>query len=194
MINVGLFGGTFDPVHIGHLAIAEYLREQLKLDEIWFIPANIHPLKNNDLISSSKHRIKMLELAIADNPYFKINSIELLYEKPSYTVDTIKNLKNEYAEEVGLFYFFIGMDNVNDLQHWKNPDELFELCRVIAFGRPGFTNIANSIYSSKVKFVEVPLFEISSTEIRNRIVDDRSVKYLIPAEVLNYIKTNELYK
>ncbi len=195
MKKIGLFGGTFDPVHNGHLIIAEYLRDELELEEIWFIPAKIHPLKDNRHITSEEHRVQMLELAVADNPLFRVSRVELERDSVSYTIDTIETLLQQYAHLQPRFYFFIGMDNVNELYRWKRPEDILRKCQVVAFGRPGFTPIEEAKkFLPLIKFVHVPLLEISSTFVRQRIRDGRSVRYLVPEPVLQYISEKQLYK
>jgi nicotinate-nucleotide adenylyltransferase len=195
MKKIGLFGGTFDPVHNGHLIIAEYLRDELELEEIWFIPAKIHPLKDNRNITPEEHRVRMLELAVADNPLFRVSRVELERESVSYTIDTIETLLKQYAHLNPRFYFFIGMDNVNELYRWKRPDDILRKCQVVAFGRPGFTPHEEAKkFLPYIKFVHVPLLEISSTFVRQRIREGRSVRYLIPDAVWRYIDEKQLYQ
>ena len=195
MKKIGLLGGTFDPVHNGHLIISEYLREELSLDEIWFIPARIHALKKNQNISPAQIRLEMLQLAIADNPCFKINDIELQKDSVSYTVDTLRALEEKYRNLEPDFYFLIGMDNVNDLPRWKNPEEILSRCQMVAFGRPGFKpDESAERYLSSIQFIHVPLLEISSTLIRNRVKNGFSIRYLVPDPVLRYIQENKLYR
>ena len=193
--QIGLFGGTFDPVHNGHLIIAEFLRDELNLDEIWFIPAKIHPLKNNKEITPASYRLKMLELAVANNNRFRVNDVELRREGVSYTIDTLNELLQQHRDISPRFYLFIGMDNVNDLYRWKEPHQVLEKSQVVAFGRPGFKPDARAKeYLSKIKFIHVPLLEISSTFVRERIRNGRSVRYLIPDEVNEYIEQKNLYR
>lgn len=195
MKKIGLFGGTFDPVHNGHLIIAEYLRDELGLAEIWFIPAKIHPLKDNHVITGEVHRLKMLELAVADNPLFSVSRVELERDQVSYTIDTLNTLLERYRDLDPKFYFFIGMDNVNDFHRWRQPREILQKCQVVAFGRPGFKpNDTVLEFIPHIKFVHVPLLEISSTFVRQRIRAGRSVRYLVPDRVLLYIQQKQLYK
>ncbi len=195
MKKIGLFGGTFDPIHNGHLIISEYLRDELGLEEIWFIPANIHPLKNNQDIVGPQHRLRMAELACANNQYLRVVDIELKRDSVSYTIDTINGLLEQFAEISPSFYFLIGMDNVNDLHRWKAPDEILEKCQVVAFGRPGFKpGEAAQPFLQSIRFVHVPLLEISSTFVRNRVREGHSVRYLVPDAVDLYIQEKQLYR
>ncbi|MFZ0389714.1 MAG: nicotinate-nucleotide adenylyltransferase [Calditrichia bacterium] len=193
MKKIGIFGGTFDPVHNGHLIIAEFLRDELKLQEIWFIPAKVHPLKENKTISSAADRLQMLEMAVENNSCMKVSTIELERQGTSYTIDTLNALKHQNPD--CQFYFFMGMDNINELHQWKNGLELVQQCRMIAFGRPGFQpRDSAKPYLPHIQFVHVPLLEISSTFIRQRWKADHSIRYLVPAVVEAYIRDQKLYK
>jgi nicotinate-nucleotide adenylyltransferase len=195
MKKIGLFGGTFDPIHNAHLIIAEYLREELDLDKIWFIPAKIHPLKSNTSVTREKYRLEMLKKAIVDNPYFQIEDLELKQKKTSYTISTIEELLNIYSQDQPKFYFFLGMDNINQLYRWKDPHRLIKICQLIGFGRPGFVPSKTAKqFLTYIKFVHTPLLEISSTMIRQRIGEGLSVRYFIPEAVNDYITTKGLYK
>jgi len=192
--KIGLFGGTFDPVHFGHLLIAEYIREELNLDHILFIPTHRHPLKDNKSLSSAVQRLEMIKIATADNPHFEVSDIELRDEKTSYTVDTLRELRRQYGENKPRFYFLLGMDNVNQLHLWKEPGELVKLCQIVAFGRPGFEPVAAARpFIPHITFLSIPLLEISSTEIRERIRKGKSIRYLVPDEVIAYIRKHKLY-
>lgn len=195
MKKIGLLGGTFDPIHNGHLIIAEYLRDELLVDEIWFIPTKIHALKENEGISSPEIRNDMLELAISPNNNFKCLDIELTRTGVSYTIDTLELLLEKYQRLNPKFYFFIGMDNVNDLPRWKNPEMIMDKSQLVAFGRPGFTP-SNEVKNllPHIQFIHVPLLEITSTLIRKRAAEGKSIRYLVPDSVLQYINENQLYK
>jgi nicotinate-nucleotide adenylyltransferase len=195
MKKIGLLGGTFDPIHNGHLIIAEYLYDELQLDEIWFIPTKIHALKENEYISSPEIRMAMLELAISSNQKFKCLDVELYRPGVSYTIDTLEFLLESYKGLVPKFYFFIGMDNVNDLPRWKNPEMILTKSQLVAFGRPGFkpTDDVKDLLPH-IQFIHVPLLEISSTLIRTRVAEGKSIRYLVPDSVSEYIKETQLYK
>ncbi len=193
--KIGLFGGTFDPVHNGHLIIAEYLRDELKLDEVWFIPTKLHPFKSSQLISSDYDRMEMLKLAISSNPYFRTSDVEIKRPGVSYTIDTINELNQKYADQSAKFFFFMGMDNVNEFYRWKSPQQILEKCQVVAFGRPGFVpNKHAKPFLHYIQFIQVPLLEISATFIRQRVKEGRSIRYLVPDKVIDYIKKKQLYK
>lgn len=191
--KIGLFGGTFDPVHYGHLILAEHIREQGGLDEILFIPAHIHPLKDNSEISQASHRLQMLQLAISGNPYFSISEIEITQNTTSYTIDTIRQLSAQYPDRTDLV-FLLGSDNIAQFHLWHQPQELLSLCRFLVFGRSGSSDaIADSPYKDQFEFVAAPLIEISSTEIRQRCQRQLSIRYLVPERVATYIQRNHLY-
>lgn len=193
--KIGLFGGTFNPIHTGHLIIAEVLRQALQIDQILFIPAKIHAFKNNQQIQSSRHRLRMLELVIRDNPYFLISELELNKEGISYTIETIKMLRLQYPEDRYTLCFLMGADNVAQFYKWKEPAELVKLCNFVVFGRPGFeVDPKSDPLVSKFQFVEAPLLEISSTDIRNRIQRNLSIRYMVPPQVETYIHQHSLYK
>ena len=186
MKKVGILGGTFDPPHMGHLIIADEVKHVLNLDEIWFIPTNVPPHKQQ-ATSSSRHRVAMLELAIAHTPYFKINPIELERDGKSYTIDTIKLLKQRHTDTI--FYFIIGADMVEYLPNWYKVEELVSMVEFVGVKRPHYrieTNYA-------IDEVEVPLIDISSTKIKNRIKEKKAFHFLIPEAVYHYIKEERLY-
>lgn len=189
MKKIGLFGGTFDPPHFGHLLIAEQAREACSLDEIWFMPSRIPPHKESSNLCVDEDRIEMVTRAIEDNPYFQLLLIEFERSGPSYTIDTIKELKKLHKDTN--FYFIIGGDMVNYLPKWKDIEELLTLVTFIGIKRPGYE--LSSFYRDKVVMVEAPQLEISSSEIRDRLLKKQSVRYLLPEVVHNYIKEREIY-
>lgn len=193
--KIGLFGGTFDPVHLGHLIIAEFIREAANLDKVVFIPARVHPFKNNLLILPSQHRYNMLKLAIRKNPSFLVSDMELKQEGTSYTVDTLRNFRQKYPADRFELYFLIGADNVAQFHLWKQPENLLRLSKFIIFGRPGFkVEMESGSYFSASQFIEAPLLEISSTQIRSRVQQNLSIRYLVPPAVEAYIESHSLYK
>lgn len=187
MTRVGLLGGTFDPPHLGHLKIAEKVLHALALDEIWFIPTYDPPLKNR-VATDSSHRKKMLERMLSgDDRPFCINDIELRRKEKSYTIHTVKQLKERYPETE--FYFIIGGDQVTNLDKWEKINELMELIQFVAIERIGYE-------WKDVPGVEkllVDIGNISSTEIRSRISKGRPFKHLVDEKVYEYIKEYQLY-
>ncbi len=197
MKRLGIFGGTFDPVHNGHLIMAENVKDQMHLDEVLFIPSRIPPLKDVDNVSESFHRVNMLKLALAGNDAFWFSDVELNMPgtEPNYTVKTLLKLREVYPKDEVKFYLIIGMDQLINLHKWKDPGKLFLLSEVIVINRPGYLiqQVEND-YSRQGIFVPVPNIDISATDIRFRINEKRSIKYLVPHAVENYIYENSLYK
>ncbi|MBM7569595.1 nicotinate-nucleotide adenylyltransferase [Aquibacillus albus] len=186
MKKIGLLGGTFDPPHNGHLLIAEEVYHSLGLDEVWFIPSYEPPHKEKS--QTPVHlRVEMLENAIMDNDHFFINAIEIERKGKSYTIDTIKYLKEQYSDFT--FYFIIGADMVEYLPKWHNIDDLIEIIQFVGVKRTDFQ--LNSKYP--IKEVNIPVMEISSTMIRDRVSQGKSIKYLVPDKVLDIIRENQLY-
>lgn len=186
MKRIGMLGGTFDPPHIGHLLIADEVKHVLQLDEIWFIPTNEPPHKKQ-AVTSNENRMRMLELMIEKEPYFQINPIELRRKGKSYTIDTVNELRQ--LETNAQFYFIIGADMVMSLSTWKDIDDLLTKVQFVGVGRPGFVLETN--YS--IETVSFPLLEISSTDIRKRILEGKPFKYFLAHEVYVYIKEHGLY-
>lgn len=188
MKKIGILGGTFDPPHNGHLLIANEVLQALMLDEIWFMPNQEPPHKLKSKEVTNHDRISMLELAIAGHPNFKIEKIELERLGRSYTVDTMKVLKDRYKNHD--FYFIIGADMIEYLPKWNKIDELLELVHFVGVNRPEYLH--KTIYP--ITFVPVPVFDVASSLIRNRVKEGKSVRYLLPEAVRLYIEENKLYE
>lgn len=187
MKRTGILGGTFDPPHIGHLIIAEEVRHKLNLDEIWFIPSHTPPHKD-DAKASPEDRVRMVELATCSNPFFKVSTIEMERTEHSYTYDTITLLKERHPSlDV---YFIIGADMVEYLPNWHKVEELLELVHFVGVKRSGYTITSNY----PVIEVDVPMMEISSTVLRQRLERGETATYLLPDKVLGYIKEKRLYE
>ncbi len=187
MKKIGVLGGTFDPPHLGHLIIAETVRTTLNLDEIWFMPTNEPPHKNK-ANSTGKDRLKMIELAIEDNEHFKMNDIEMKRLGKSFTFDTMNILVDEHSNCE--FYFIIGADMVEYLPHWSRIEELVHLVKFVGVQRGGYELET----SYPVIKVDIPMIDISSTQIRKQLAAHTSVRYLIPDSVYTYIKESQLYE
>lgn len=193
MKKFGIFGGTFNPPHIAHSIIAENIREQLGLDKIIFIPSGNPPLKNSIPASC---RMDMAQLAFSGNPYFEISDIEIRdQEMKSYTVNTLIKLSEKYVNDNVKLYLLIGADNYISLNKWKEPARLFDYAEVVVLNRPDMnTGDQVSEFRYKVIFINTPLLEISSSMIRERVMNKLSVKYLTDEKVEEYILKNGLYK
>lgn len=183
--KIGILGGTFDPPHLGHLLIANEVLTQLELDEVKFMPNKMPPHKED--LSDENDRLQMVQLAIADHPLFSIEDIELHREGLSYTYDTMLILTKRYPDND--YYFIIGADMVEYLPQWYKIDELVKLVRFVGTARPNFEVDTNY----PVELVDVPQVDISSSMIRERVKAGRSIKYLLPDPVIQYIEENQLY-
>ncbi|MFC7060703.1 nicotinate-nucleotide adenylyltransferase [Halobacillus seohaensis] len=188
MKRIGILGGTFDPLHQGHMIIAEHVYEALKLDEIWFIPSHLPPHKQEATVSS-EDRLQMVKEAIKGNPHFHVSAIEIEREGKSYTIDTIKHLKGAYPEHK--FCFIIGGDMVQYLPQWHRIDELRQLVQFVGVGRK---EITGKDLNEDVQMVEIPRVDISSSIIRDRLSHDQSIRYLVPESVFEYVKEKSLYE
>ena len=198
-MKVGIMGGTFDPIHNGHLILAEAVRDTLNLDEVLFIPSARPPHKFRTDIISPEHRLAMTILATCSHSKFRVSTIEIMRTGPSYAIDTIDALKLEY--KLGTeFYFILGADAALELSTWHNAQELIEKCQFIVATREG-TDIDIKAVESQfsksaighIQKVETPKIEISSTDIREKIRNGHSIKYLVPDTVEAYIRKENLY-
>ncbi|MDP2936254.1 MAG: nicotinate-nucleotide adenylyltransferase [Dehalococcoidia bacterium] len=198
-MKIGLLGGTFDPIHIGHLIVAEEVRVQLGLDKVLFIPARQSPLKQDRLSSPVEDRLAMVEMAVASNPFFEVSRIELERDSPSYTIETVRFLLKRSGPGTSI-YFLVGLDQAMALPNWKDPLPLMEICRLVFLSRPGwppldFESLDRHIPRARERIlsIEVPAIGISSTEIRKRVSRGVSIKYLVPEAVEEYIMSHGLY-
>ena len=212
--RIGLFGGTFDPIHFGHLRAAEEIRYILNLDKVLFIPTATPPHKENSGISQAADRLEMIRLAIDENKYFEISEYELESDAPSYTIYTLEHFTQ--SEQDAEFYFIVGNELFNEIENWRDYKKLFELSNFAVITRPGFSELDsskiplalkddfryhNSIenmisYNNKVReivFIEIKGIEISSTDIRGFVKSEQSIKYLVPDKVEKYIRSQKLY-
>ena len=200
-MRVGILGGTFDPVHVGHLIIAEDALSRLALDQVLFIPAGQPWLKADQALSAAEHRLKMVELAIDSNPRLAVFRMEVDRSGPTYTVDTLEQLKRDLGEEVQL-YFILGLDALEQFHRWQQPERIIELCELAIASRPGFQNsriLDEQLgrypkLGSKVTFLAAPIMDISGSSIRLRASEGRSIKYRVPEAVERYINRQGLYR
>ncbi len=198
-MNIGVLGGTFDPIHMGHLIIAEEVRARLDLAEVLFVPAGQPWLKANNIISPAEHRVEMVRLAIAKEPSFKLSTMEIERAGPSYTVDTIAELSRQIGAGDKLF-FILGWDNLIQLPRWHEPSRLVRLCRLVPLRRVGYPSpdldsleAAVPGLSQSLIMLDTPQIEISSSEIRDRVARGLSIHHLVPEPVERYIKEHRLY-
>ncbi len=205
-MKIGLFGGTFNPIHYGHLRGAEEVREFFNLDRIIFIPAGNPPLKSSD-IADSLHRFKMTEIAILGNPYFEISDYEVKNEGPSYSIKTIAYFKKLYESHT--LFFIMGVDSFLELRLWHKHWELLKMIDFIVMSRPGFNNFEESEFiackekdgcyriknsEKRVFYLEILPCAISSSQLRELIRRGKSIRYLVPDRLMEYIKENQLYR
>lgn len=197
---LGIMGGTFDPIHYGHLTAAECARFELELDKVLFIPSARPPHKELDMVSNCHYRYIMVKKAIEDNPAFAISSLEIERKGLSYTVDTIDYYSNKYPGVK--IYFILGIDALLLINTWKEVDRLAEMCKFVAVTRPGYKiDKANPSFSglpeklcANLYFIEMPGNDVSSSSIRQRVRAGRPIKYLVPPAVEKYIAENGLYE
>jgi nicotinate-nucleotide adenylyltransferase len=199
-MKIGVFGGTFDPIHIGHLIVAEEARYQLDLKKVIFLPAGRPWFKGDRLITDGKMRLEMIKHAIKNNSLFDVSELELNREGATYSVESIPKLKKELGGDVEL-YFLIGVDALADIHKWKQPTKLMEMCYIAGLTRPGYVDFDWSAIekvlaraSERIRIIEVSRIDVSSTDIRIMVQNALSVRYLVPDAVASYIKEHGLYK
>ena len=199
-MRVGVFGGTFDPVHLGHLILAEEARCGLALDRLLLVPAAQPWRKSDRAVTPARHRLAMLRLAVADDPYFDVSTVEVERGGPTFTVETLAALRTELGPAVDLV-FILGEDALLDMPHWHDPEGILRLARLGVAARGGgpatdLTDLERRLpgVSSRVTVVPMPQVEISSTEVRRRVREGGSIRYLVPPPVQAYIAEHELYR
>lgn len=206
--KIGLLGGSFDPIHVGHLNLAFELMEKRNLDEVWFIPAQLNPLKERDLPHAMDHRLKMVQMAIQDIPQFYLKDLEKNRPPPSYTIDTLRALIEEERRSSNScqFYLLLGEDAIETFQNWHLPEEIVKLVPLMIGTRRGFIPFNKSEseyalrgYSPLIRhaiqkgFTSIRLMDVSSTDIRLRLIQKKYCGHLVPSLVLDYIEENMLY-
>lgn len=186
-------GGTFDPIHNGHLVCAEEARVQFVLDDVVFVPSG-NPWQKNG-VSPAEDRYLLTMLATAPNPHFSVSRIEIDRKGPTYTVDTLRAFRDFYGAVAELF-FITGTDAVAEILSWKEPELVLDLAHFIAASRPGYalTEAHGALFRNRVSVMEIPALAISSTDIRRRVAEGRTVRYLLPGEVEEFIQERSLYK
>ena len=200
-MKIGIMGGTFDPIHIGHLLLGEFAYENFHLDEIWFLPNGNPPHKTTDESGVSlDDRIEMVKLATDNVPYFRMNLYEASSKKHSYTYSTMRALREMYPEHE--FFFILGADSLFSIEQWKNFREIFPSCTILAAMRDdkdtesmqAQIRYLNGKYGADIRLLQAPLVEISSTTIRRRAENGLSIRYMVPDVVSEYIQSNALYR
>jgi nicotinate-nucleotide adenylyltransferase len=188
-MKIGILGGTFNPIHYGHLILGEQVAGKLKLDRVIFVPAFMPPHKSNRDVISAGPRLKMAELATRENPHFTVSDIEIKRKGKSYTVDTLREIKRKYPE--ARLFFICGSDLVSEIPTWKDSDELFKMVQFVLAKRPGFGKRLSGKQFLKIGVAQV---DISSSLIRDLVKQGRSIRYLTPDSVVKYIQKHGLYK
>ncbi|HOT98268.1 MAG TPA: nicotinate (nicotinamide) nucleotide adenylyltransferase [bacterium] len=193
-MKLALFGGSFNPIHIAHLIIAERVVDALQVDRLLFMPCSIPALKSGEQMAEVAHRLNMVRRAIAGNPRFRVSELELRRGGKSYTVETLRVLKKKYRLEREDLFLVIGGDNLADFVQWRDPEEISRLCRVAVADRPE-SDYTGRIppYLTDVVRIDTPLMAVSSTDIRKRLREGRSIRYLVPSTVERYIRLQQLY-
>lgn len=198
--KLGIFGGTFDPIHIGHLIVAEMARQDCGLEKVLFIPAGRPPHKENRDIIAPSYRLEMVKLAVDINPHFGVSNIELKRKGKSYTIDTLKALREYYSEEYE-FWIIIGGDSLLEIDTWRCAKEIMRMCNFAVYMRPNApidrckaqAEAMARYAKTNVLFVQAPMIEISSTDIRDRVNKGKSIRYMVPDTIGEYIIEKGLY-
>ncbi len=200
MAGFGILGGTFDPIHFGHLFLAEQSRETFDLSKVIFVPASIPPHKIGEVSLSVEERFKMVELAIKTHPQFQVSKVEVTRVGPSYSIDTIRTLKSENPGQDS--FFILGFDSLLSLNTWKNYRQILDEAQIIAAMRPGFPQFVTDRdwpdflkpYRHRIHILKAPLIDISATWLRNELKTGRSIRYLVPDTIFEYINRTQLYR
>lgn len=198
--KIGIMGGTFNPIHVGHLFLAEQAYEQFLLDSVMFLPSKIPPHKKNSEIASEYHRTNMILAAIDGNSHFSLSTLELDRPGVTYTIDTMRQLQKQEPENE--YKFIIGADSLFHLHEWNQANDLMNMTEFLVATRNHHTyeemyryaETLKEIYHASVQFIKIPAMEISSSDIRKRIADGKTIRYLVPEQVEAYIRKTELYR
>lgn len=198
--KIGIMGGTFNPVHIGHLFVAEAAREAFSLEQVIFIPTGDPPHKEPSQLASGRDRIRMLQLAVRDNPLFQVNEMEITREGTTYTIDTLIEWKAAHPKDQ--VFFIIGGDTLPELKTWRTFEKVARLCSFVVYQRFGYnkTDLEKEaerlfqIYQAEILFMEGSYLEVSSSSVRARLAENQTIRYLVPDNVVNYILEHKLYK
>lgn len=199
-MRIGIFGGTFDPVHMGHLILAEQCRDQAALDQVWFLPSAHPPHKADRPVTRFEQRCEMLELAVAGHPSFRVERVEKDLPPPSYTAETLAELRRRHPTEQ--FFLLMGSDGLPDMPGWYEPRRVLESAGLVVVPRPGvmlWTSerlakaIGVDVSAVRLRFVACPMIEIASRELRRAISDGMSIRYLVPRAVEEYIRDRKLF-
>jgi nicotinate-nucleotide adenylyltransferase len=189
-MHIGLYFGSFNPIHIGHLIIANHVVENTDIDKLWFVVSPHNPLKDSHSLLNEYDRLHLVELAIKDNPKLRASNIEMHLPKPSYTIDTLTYLSEKFPLEQ--FSIVMGGDSFQNIHRWKNFETLIAKYPIIVYNRPGF-EIADT-HNAKLQVLDAPVLDISATYIRKQIKAGKAIRYIVPDNVVQYINENGYYK
>ncbi|MDG2380113.1 MAG: nicotinate-nucleotide adenylyltransferase [Pirellulaceae bacterium] len=201
-MRLGILGGSFDPVHYAHLLMAEICREACQLDQVWFLPAAVAPHKQNHQVSDALHRVEMLKLAIGGHSSFRVSDLELKRGGVSYTVETLRHIRSQQPDDN--LFFIMGADSLRDFPTWRQPEKICELAMPLIVARPDWPNpdyraLAALVGPERAEQIQrsavtIPLMQLSSTEIRQRVSQQQSIRFRLPRAVEKYIEANRLYR
>jgi nicotinate-nucleotide adenylyltransferase len=197
--RIGVIGGTFDPIHYGHLAAAEEARVRVNLEKVLFAVAGLPPHKLDEEVTPVEHRLAMVQLGIFSNPDFELSRVDVDRSGPSYTVDTISILQEQWGQGTEMF-FILGLDSLVEVPTWHQPERLIQLCHLVAVARPGFEvdmrQLEDSVpgISSRVEIIGMPEVDISSSDLQGRVREGLPIRYQVPEEVERYIREHRLYQ
>ena len=189
-MNIGLYFGSFNPIHIGHLIIAKHIINEGLLDEIWFVISPQNPFKNSSVLLNEQHRLNLVKTAIDAEPKLKASNIEFKLPRPSYTIDTLTYLVEKYTKNN--FTIVMGSDGFQNINKWKNATELIKNFKILVYNRPGF--LISETHNADFSIIDAPLLEISSTHIRKLIKEKKSIRYLVTDKVKEEIEINQYYQ
>ena len=198
-MRIGIFGGTFDPIHNGHLAVAEYVRTEVALDQVLFVPAGRPWFKEGQTVTDARRRLEMTRLAVAGNPHFAVSDMEVRRDGPTYTSDTLTELRGDMGEGAD-FYLILGIDALNELHRWRRPCDVLDLAAIVGVTRPGAETVDRAALDSiregasdEVMIVDGPRIDVSAADIRRCMSEGLSVRGIIPQAVEDYAKRHVLY-
>jgi nicotinate-nucleotide adenylyltransferase len=188
-MHIGLYFGSFNPIHIGHLIVANHIIEHTDIDKVWFVVSPHNPLKDAASLLNEYDRLHLVNLAIEDNPKFRASDLEFYLPRPSYTIDTLAYLREKFPLEQ--FSVIVGSDSFQNIHRWKNYEQLLAQHAFVIYNRPGF--VVEQFYGARATVLDAPLLHISSTFIRSQLKGKKSIKYLVPPTVERYIWDNKYY-
>lgn len=191
-MKIGLFFGSFNPIHIGHLVIADVMADQTDLEQVWFVVSPLNPFKSSSSLLHEFDRLKMVELAIEDNYKFKASDVEFNMPRPSYTADTLAYLSDKHPQHE--FKLIIGEDNLVHFHKWKNHEAVLENFGLYVYPRPQVDKKKIKVSHENIHYIDSPMLDISATFIRNSIRNEHSVQYLLPSAVVDYIRFKKFYQ